>query len=134
MGNFYTNIVLRDDDVDAVATTLDGMKRRSYVASAATATIVFDEASDNQGLGEIERLAALLSRQHGRSERRADVAALLRRRHAEVGLEIDRHLDLCRLLDLPTESVGLGYTCRAGRIRERDRRSQSCRRRAGAGR
>jgi len=164
MGNFYTNIVLRDGNVDAVAATLDYMKRRSYVAATATATIVFDEAGDNQDLDELERLAALLSRQHGpafavcnhdddvlwyalavagqvvdrynslpsyfdegtdepsggnaeslctafeRSDRRADVDALLRRRHADVGVEIDRHLDLCRLLDLPTESVGMGYT------------------------
>ena len=164
MGNFYTNIVLRDKDVDAVAETLDGMKRRSYVASTQTATIVFDEASDDQDLEALERLAAMLSRRHGpalavcnhdddvlwyalatggrivdrynshpsyfeggsddpsggdaeslcaafdRAERRADVEALLRRRPTQVALEIDRHLDLCRLLDLPTESVGMGYT------------------------
>ena len=164
MGNFYTNIVLRQDDVDAVATALERMKRRAYVASASKVTIVFDEAGDKQDLDELERLAALLSAQHGpafavcnhdddvlwyalaiggrvvdrynslpsyfdeggddpeggdaerlcaafgRSERRAEVDALLRRRHAEIGLEVDRHLALCRLLDLPTESVGLGYT------------------------
>ena len=164
MGNFYTNIVVRDDHLDAVAATLERRKRRAYVAAASKYTIVFDEACDHQDLDEIERLATLLSAQHGpafgvcnhdddvlwyalavggrvvdrynslpsyfdeggddpeggdaerlctafgRSDRRADVDALLRRRHKEIGLEVDRHLDLCRLLDLPTESVGLGYS------------------------
>ena len=164
MGNFYTNIVLRDDDVDAVAAALERMKRKAYVAGASKFTIVFDEVCDKQDLEELQRLAAKLSGQHGpafavcnhdddvlwyglavggrvvdtynsfpsyfdeggedpeggnaerlcaafgRSERRADVDALLRRQHSEIGLEVDRHLDLCRLLELPSESVGLGYT------------------------
>lgn len=163
MGNFYTNIVLRDDDVDAVAAELERTRRRAYVAGTSKFTLVFDEACDKQDLEELQRLAAKLSGQHGpafavcnhdddvlwyalavggrvvdkynsfpsyfdeggddpeggdaarlcaafgRSERRADLEALLRRRHSEIGLEVDRHLDLCRLLDLPSESVGLGY-------------------------
>ena len=164
MGNFYTNIVLREDDVDAVAAELERMRRKAYVAGASNFTIVFDEVCDKQDIKELERLAAKLSGQHGpafavcnhdddvlwyalavggrvvdrynsfpsyfdeggeepeggdaerlcaafgRAERRTEVEALLRRHHSKIGLEVDRHLDLCRLLELPSESVGLGYT------------------------
>jgi hypothetical protein len=162
-GNFYTNIVPRDADSDAVAVTVGRMNRRAHVAGASTATIVFDEACDRQDLEEFERLARKLSGPHGPAlaicnhdddalwyalaidgriidrynsfpsyfdeggdvpaggdaerlcaafgaTKRADnVGALLRRQHADVGLEVDRHLELCRLLDLPRESVGMGY-------------------------
>ena len=163
MGNFYTNIVLRDKDADAVIASLGAMKRRAYVAATDTATIVFDERCDTQDIDELERLARDLSRRHGPalavcnhdddvlwyalaadgraidrynsfpayfdeggdtpaggdaarlceafgvSDHTREVRALLQRSHSDVGLEVDRHAELCRLAGLPMESVGMGY-------------------------
>jgi AcrR family transcriptional regulator len=163
MGNFYTNIVLREKDGDAVARSMAEMSRRAYVSRTTLGTIVFDEQCDNRDLEELERLARELSRRHGpalavcnhdddvlwyaladggrvldrynsfpalfdegtdeptggdgtrlcasfgASERTAEVDALLRQPHSDYGLEVDRHAELCRLVDLPMESVGMGY-------------------------
>lgn len=163
MGNFYTNIVLRDKDADAVAVSMAEMDRRAYVSRTTLGTIVFDEQCDNQDLEELERLARELSRRHGpvlavcnhdddvlwyaladdgrvldrynsfpslfdegtdepsggdatrlcdsfgASERTGEVDALLRQTRLDFGLEIDRHAELCRLVGLPMESVGMGY-------------------------
>lgn len=65
MGNFYTNIVLRDKDADAVAASMTEMNRRAYVSPTSLGTIVFDERCDTQDLEELERLARQLSRRHG---------------------------------------------------------------------
>ena len=163
MGNFYTNIVLRDTDADAVTASVAEMKRRAYVAPTTLGTIVFDERCDTQDLEELERLARELSRRHGpalavcnhdddvlwyaladggrvldrynslpsffdeggdeplggdgarlcesfgAAGRAAEVDALLKRTHSGVTFEVDRHAELCRLVGLPMESVGMGY-------------------------
>lgn len=163
MGNFYTNIVLRDKDAAAVSATLGTMGRRAYVAASNAGTIVFDERCDTQDIEALERLARELSRRHGPAlavcnhdddvlwyalaagghtldrynslpsffdegtdepaggdaallcesfgarERTPDVSALLRQMHADVGFEVDRHAELCRLVGLPMESIGMGY-------------------------
>jgi hypothetical protein len=163
MGNFYTNIVLRDNDADAVIASLGAMGRRAYVAATENATIVFDERCDTQDVEELERLARELSRQHGPAlaicnhdddvlwyalaadgraidrynsfpsyfdeggdapvggdaarlcqafgvlDHTSEVHALLQRNHSDIGFEIDRHAELCRLAGLPMESVGMGY-------------------------
>ncbi len=40
MGNFYTNIVLRETDVDRVVSAVEGLRRRGYVVSADNASVV----------------------------------------------------------------------------------------------
>ena len=65
MGNFYSNIVLREADLDRVASALARLNRRAYVAGDGTTSFVFDERCDDQDLEEIERLAQQLSRNLG---------------------------------------------------------------------
>jgi hypothetical protein len=163
MGNFYTNIALREKDAAAVIVSLVEMNRRAYVSATTLGTIVFDERCDTQDLDELERLARELSRRHGpalavcnhdddvlwyaladggrlldrynsfpsffdegsdepsggdgtrlcesfgTTGRTAEVDALLRQPHSDVGFEVDRHAELCRLVGLPMESVGMGW-------------------------
>ena len=61
MGNFYTNIVLSDTNVDAVASMLEMLGRRAYAASEGKVTVVYDERCDEQDLDELERLSRTLS-------------------------------------------------------------------------
>ena len=65
MGNFYTNIVLRELDLDIVTTAVEALQRRAYVAKEGSATVVFDERCDDQDLREVERLATTLSKRLG---------------------------------------------------------------------
>ncbi|HEX8723808.1 MAG TPA: hypothetical protein VF737_00305 [Gemmatimonadaceae bacterium] len=163
MGNFYTNITVRDGDAEAVAATLGSARRRAYVVRSKGMSVVFDERCDMQDLRELEKLARQLSKRHGpslavcnhdddvlwyalalkgKTVDRYDslpsfsgeggdepaggdaaalcaafgkpgavdaVTALLRRPHTDYTFELERHEELCRLLDLPAESAGLGY-------------------------
>jgi hypothetical protein len=61
MGNFYTNIVLREGDHARVAAAVDDLGRRAYVATAGMTTVVFDEQCDRQDLDEIQGLTRKLS-------------------------------------------------------------------------
>jgi hypothetical protein len=61
MGNFYTNIVLSDTNVDTVASLLEMLGRRAYAASQGKVTVVYDERCDEQDLAELEQLAGTLS-------------------------------------------------------------------------
>ena len=61
MGNFYTNIVLSDTNVDTVASLLEALGRRAYAASEGKVTVVYDERCDEQDLEELERLSRTLS-------------------------------------------------------------------------
>ena len=67
MGNFYTNIVLRDAEVDAVIAVLSRPARRAYVAKDDLTTVVYDERCDRQDLDELQNLARLLSDKLGRA-------------------------------------------------------------------
>jgi hypothetical protein len=62
MGNFYTNIVVREPDIDRVAAALQPLGRRAYVASDGRTTVVFDEQCDRQDLDALRGLALDLSR------------------------------------------------------------------------
>ncbi len=65
MGNFYTNIVLRETDVDRVVSAVEGLRRRGYVVSADNASVVYDERCDEQDLDELRKLAGKLSARLG---------------------------------------------------------------------
>ena len=65
MGNFYANVILRELDLESVTSAVAALKRRAYVAKQGNATVVFDEGCDRQDTGEIERLAAALSKRLG---------------------------------------------------------------------
>jgi hypothetical protein len=67
MGSSYANVLLREPDVDAVAAVLEHLGRRAYVAGNGAVTVVYDERSDQQPRGELERLATLLSSKLGRA-------------------------------------------------------------------
>jgi hypothetical protein len=164
MGNLYANIVLRTTAADSVAAALTDLRRRAFIASDASAVVVFDEACDAQDLDELQRLAGALSKrltcvalascnhdddvlwyvlvEHGEvvdiynsnpsyfdgreagptggdaarlcaafdvARERAAVEGVLRASHRHVGLEIDRHQALQRLLRLPESLSLLGY-------------------------
>lgn len=65
MGNFYTNLVMRAADLDAVASLLESEGRRAYVAQVGGATFVYDERCDRQNIGELRSLAGIVSRECG---------------------------------------------------------------------
>jgi hypothetical protein len=65
MGNFYTNLVMRAADLDAVASLLESEGRRAYVARVGAATFVYDERCDRQDIGELRGLAGVVSRECG---------------------------------------------------------------------
>jgi hypothetical protein len=65
MGNFYANIVIPDSDVGRVASAVDELGRRAYVATDGKATVVLDERCDKQDLDELQRLARELSKKLG---------------------------------------------------------------------
>ena len=62
MGNFYTNIVVRETDVDAVAASLEALGRNAYVAEDELCSVVYDDECENQDIKELERLATDLSK------------------------------------------------------------------------
>jgi hypothetical protein len=62
MGNFYTNIVLPESDLDRVSAAVEPLGRRAYVAGDGKTTVVYDEACDKQDIQALERLARELSR------------------------------------------------------------------------
>jgi len=65
MGNFYTNLVMRVADLDAVASLLEAEGRRAYVAKVGMGTFVYDERCDRQDLAELRGLAGVVSRECG---------------------------------------------------------------------
>jgi hypothetical protein len=65
MGNFYTNIVLPESDLDRVSSAVEALGRRAYVAGDGKMTVVYDERCDKQDIDALERLARDLSRKLG---------------------------------------------------------------------
>jgi hypothetical protein len=56
MGNFYTNITLRQVDADAVAAEMARLDRESYVFAGGSLCVVYDKQTESQ---ETSVLAAL---------------------------------------------------------------------------
>jgi len=164
MGNFYTNVVTTDGDLDAIAALLEHGARRAYVAATGRVTVMYDAASDEQDLADLEKLAITISRERrcsalavcnhdddvlwyvlvdggtvtdlynswpeyfeeggampegGDAERlcaafgvdgKADeVEQVLHASHEDFVMEVDRHVRLMELLELPAEILVLGY-------------------------
>ncbi len=65
MGNFYTNVVVRESDVDRVVSALESLRRRAYVVATDNTSVVYDERCDDQDLDELQKLAGKLSEQLG---------------------------------------------------------------------
>src|SRR5262245_4780185 len=61
MGSSYTNVLLREPNVDVVAAILAQLGHRAYVAGDGAVTVVYDERVERNPGKELERLAALLS-------------------------------------------------------------------------
>ena len=61
MGSTYTNVLLPEPNIDAVAAVLAPLKRRGYVAGDGAITVVYDERAEHGSLKELEILSTLLS-------------------------------------------------------------------------
>jgi hypothetical protein len=180
MGNWYTNVSLKDAEQQDVVAVLEELGRRAYVTPDISGWIVvYDQQCDEFDLGILESLALTLStrlsctalascnadddvlwlalyengslatryasslqsfedgHEFPKRQEAAGVLArvfqkpgaqnqilrLLQKSHGVLGLlslflkiriayivEVDRHLDLSRLLGMPLAAVGLGYT------------------------
>ena len=62
MGNFYANIALRTDDIEAVADALATLRRDAWIATDAGVTVVFDRKCDEQDIAALEGLSVELAR------------------------------------------------------------------------
>ena len=90
-----------DDDVLWYALATDGKTIDRYNSMPS----YFDGGGDEPSGGN----GALLADVFHVPRRGRAVDELLHRLHSNVGVEIDRHGELARLLDLPIASVGMGY-------------------------
>lgn len=64
MGNFYCNFTTRGPSTDAIARLLNDNRRTAYVTpTLGDKAVVFDEASDELDLSEIDAVGTLLSRE-----------------------------------------------------------------------
>lgn len=61
MGSTYTNVLLQEPNIDAVAAVFDSLKRRGYVAGDGAITVVYDERTEHGPLKELEILSTALS-------------------------------------------------------------------------
>jgi hypothetical protein len=61
MGNTYTNVLLREPNIDRVTALLDQLGRRAYVGSDGAVTVVYDERAERNPPKELGGLASLLS-------------------------------------------------------------------------
>jgi hypothetical protein len=103
-----------DDDVLWFAIYENGRRISRY----ASATQEFEDAKEFPAVREF---AAELCRAFEKPDRRKELGTVLRRGHGALGLlrlanltlayvvEIDRHMDVAKLIGLPSASVGLGF-------------------------